>query len=545
MSELTKSAIWQSLNAHYENIRPIQMRDLFKQDPNRFENFSLHINDLLFDFSKNRITKETLNLLIDLANHTNLKDQIEAMFRGDKINATENRPALHTALRGCQQYKAVYVDNEDITPEINRVLDKIERFCDQIRSGKWRGYSGKKITNIVNIGIGGSDLGPKTVLTALQPYAAENIKIHFVSNIDQANIIETISNLTPETTLFIISSKTFTTQETMTNAHSARQWLMNSAQNSQAISKHFVAISANRDEAINFGITSDNIFEFWDWVGGRYSLWSAIGLSIAISIGYKNFCQLLQGANDIDNHFRHTPFEGNIPVIMALLGIWYNNFFNAASHAILPYAHSLRYLSDYLQQCDMESNGKSFDREGLEVNYETGPIIWGQSGPNGQHAFFQLIHQGTKLVPCDFIAPACNRYDSTEQHAILLSNFLAQPEALMQGQTLEQIKTELNQDDLSIMLLYSKTFSGNRPSNSIIFKEVSPKTVGSLIALYEHKTFVQGCIWNINSFDQMGVELGKKLARTLLPELNNNQIIDSHDSSTNGLINYYKKIRQS
>jgi len=545
VSELTKSAIWQSLNAHYENIRPIHMRDLFKQDPNRFENFSLHINDLLFDFSKNRITKETLNLLIDLANHTNLKDQIEAMFRGDKINTTENRPALHTALRGCQQYKAVYVDNEDITPEINRVLDKIERFCDQIRSGKWRGYSGKKITNIVNIGIGGSDLGPKTVLTALQPYAAENIKIHFVSNIDQANIIETISNLTPETTLFIISSKTFTTQETMTNAHSARQWLMNSAQNSQAISKHFVAISANRDEAINFGITSDNIFEFWDWVGGRYSLWSAIGLSIAISIGYKNFCQLLQGANDIDNHFRHTPFEGNIPVIMALLGIWYNNFFNAASHAILPYAHSLRYLSDYLQQCDMESNGKSIDREGLEVSYETGPIIWGQSGPNGQHAFFQLIHQGTKLVPCDFIAPACNRYDSTEQHAILLSNFLAQPEALMQGQTLEQIKTELNQDDLSIMLLYSKTFSGNRPSNSIIFKEVSPKTVGSLIALYEHKTFVQGCIWNINSFDQMGVELGKKLARTLLPELNNNQIIDSHDSSTNGLINYYKKIRQS
>mgnify|MGYP000255754108 FL=1 len=545
MSELTKSAIWQSLNAHYENIRPIHMRDLFKQDPNRFENFSLHVNDLLFDFSKNRITKETLNLLINLANHNNLKDQIEAMFRGDKINTTENRPALHTALRGCQQHKTVYVDNEDITPEINRVLDKIERFCDQIRSGKWRGYSGKKITNIVNIGIGGSDLGPKTVLTALQPYAAENIKIHFVSNIDQANIIETISNLTPETTLFIISSKTFTTQETMTNAHSARQWLMNSAQNSQAISKHFVAISANRDEAINFGITSDNIFEFWDWVGGRYSLWSAIGLSIAISIGYKNFCQLLQGANDIDNHFRHTPFEGNIPVIMALLGIWYNNFFNAASHAILPYAHSLRYLSDYLQQCDMESNGKSIDREGLEVNYETGPIIWGQSGPNGQHAFFQLIHQGTKLVPCDFIAPACNRYDSTEQHAILLSNFLAQPEALMQGQTLEQIKTELNQDDLSIMLLHSKTFSGNRPSNSIIFKEVSPKTVGSLIALYEHKTFVQGCIWNINSFDQMGVELGKKLARTLLPELNNNQIIDSHDSSTNGLINYYKKIRQS
>ena len=545
MSELTKSAIWQSLNAHYENIRPIHMRDLFKQDPNRFENFSLHINDLLFDFSKNRITKETLNLLIDLANHNNLKDQIEAMFRGDKINTTENRPALHTALRGCQQHKTIYVDNEDITPEINQVLDKIERFCAQIRSGKWRGYSGKKITNIVNIGIGGSDLGPKTVLTALQPYAAENIKIHFVSNIDQANIIETISDLTPETTLFIISSKTFTTQETMTNAHSARQWLMNSAQNSQAISKHFVAISANRDEAINFGITSDNIFEFWDWVGGRYSLWSAIGLSIAISIGYKNFCQLLQGANDIDNHFRHTPFEGNIPVIMALLGIWYNNFFNAASHAILPYAHSLRYLSDYLQQCDMESNGKSIDREGLEVNYETGPIIWGQSGPNGQHAFFQLIHQGTKLVPCDFIAPACNRYDSTEQHAILLSNFLAQPEALMQGQTLEQIKTELNQDDLSIMLLHSKTFSGNRPSNSILFKEVTPKTVGSLIALYEHKTFVQGCIWNINSFDQMGVELGKKLACTLLPELNNNQIIDTHDSSTNGLINYYKKIRQS
>ncbi|HIA46192.1 MAG TPA: glucose-6-phosphate isomerase [Methylococcaceae bacterium] len=543
MPELTESAIWQSLNAHYENIRHIHMRDLFEQDPNRFENFSLHINDLLFDFSKNRITKETLNLLIDLANHTGLKDQIEAMFRGDKINITENRPALHTALRRSQQNKTVYVNNEDITPEINRVLDKIEQFCDQIRSGKWRGYSGKKITNIVNIGIGGSDLGPKMVLTALQPYATENIKVHFVSNIDQANLIETISNLAPETTLFIISSKTFTTQETMTNAHSAKQWLMNSAQNTQAISKHFVAISANRAEAINFGIASDNIFEFWDWVGGRYSLWSAIGLSIAISIGFKNFCQLLLGANDIDNHFRLAPFERNIPVIMALLGIWYNNFFNAASHAILPYAHSLRYLSDYLQQCDMESNGKSIDRDGLEVNYETGPIIWGQSGPNGQHAFFQLIHQGTKLVPCDFIAPACNRYDSTEQHAILLSNFLAQPEALMQGQTIEQVKTELNQDDLSITLLHSKTFSGNRPSNSFLFKEVTPKTVGSLIALYEHKTFVQGCIWNINSFDQMGVELGKKLAYALLPELNNNQIIDTHDSSTNGLINYYKKIR--
>jgi len=541
--ELTESAIWQSLNAHYENIRHIHMRDLFEQDPNRFENFSLHINDLLFDFSKNRITKETLNLLIDLANHTGLKDQIEAMFRGDKINITENRPALHTALRRSQQNKTVYVNNEDITPEINRVLDKIEQFCDQIRSGKWRGYSGKKITNIVNIGIGGSDLGPKMVLTALQPYATENIKVHFVSNIDQANLIETISNLAPETTLFIISSKTFTTQETMTNAHSAKQWLMNSAQNTQAISKHFVAISANRAEAINFGIASDNIFEFWDWVGGRYSLWSAIGLSIAISIGFKNFCQLLLGANDIDNHFRLAPFERNIPVIMALLGIWYNNFFNAASHAILPYAHSLRYLSDYLQQCDMESNGKSIDRDGLEVNYETGPIIWGQSGPNGQHAFFQLIHQGTKLVPCDFIAPACNRYDSTEQHAILLSNFLAQPEALMQGQTIEQVKTELNQDDLSRTLLHSKTFSGNRPSNSFLFKEVTPKTVGSLIALYEHKTFVQGCIWNINSFDQMGVELGKKLAYALLPELNNNQIIDTHDSSTNGLINYYKKIR--
>jgi glucose-6-phosphate isomerase len=541
--ELTESAIWQSLNAHYENIRHIHMRDLFEQDPNRFENFSLHINDLLFDFSKNRITKETLNLLIDLANHTGLKDQIEAMFRGDKINITENRPALHTALRRSQQNKTVYVNNEDITPEINRVLDKIEQFCDQIRSGKWRGYSGKKITNIVNIGIGGSDLGPKMVLTALQPYATENIKVHFVSNIDQANLIETISNLAPETTLFIISSKTFTTQETMTNAHSAKQWLMNSAQNTQAISKHFVAISANRAEAINFGIASDNIFEFWDWVGGRYSLWSAIGLSIAISIGFKNFCQLLLGANDIDNHFRLAPFERNIPVIMALLGIWYNNFFNAASHAILPYAHSLRYLSDYLQQCDMESNGKSIDRDGLEVNYETGPIIWGQSGPNGQHAFFQLIHQGTKLVPCDFIAPACNRYDSTEQHAILLSNFLAQPEALMQGQTIEQVKTELNQDDLSITLLHSKTFSGNRPSNSFLFKEVTPKTVGSLIALYEHKTFVQGCIWNINSFDQMGVELGKKLAYALLPELNNNQIIDTHDSSTNGLINYYKEIR--
>lgn len=544
MSKLTTSAIWQQLNEHYENIRPVHMRDLFKQEPDRFKNFSLQLNDLLFDFSKNRITNETLRLLIELANHHNLKDQIEAMFRGDKINITENRPALHTALRGSQENKPVYVDNDDITPEINRVLDKLEQFCDQIRSGKWRGYSGKKISNIVNIGIGGSDLGPKMILTALQPYAAEDIKVHFVSNIDQANLIETISNLAPDTTLFIISSKTFTTQETMTNAGSARQWILNSAQNSQAISKHLVAISANRAQAINFGISPNNIFEFWDWVGGRYSLWSAIGLSIAISIGYKNFRQLLQGANDIDNHFRDTPFERNIPVIMALLGIWYNNFFNASSHAILPYAHSLRYLTDYLQQCDMESNGKSIDRQGFKVDYETGPIIWGQSGPNGQHAFFQLIHQGTKLIPCDFIAPACNRYDSSEQHAILLSNFLAQPEALMLGQTLEQTQSELNQESFSITSLHSKTFSGNRPSNSFLFKEVTPNTIGSLIALYEHKTFVQGCIWNINSFDQMGVELGKKLAYKLLPEISNNQIIDTHDSSTNGLINFYKKIRQ-
>ena len=545
MPELKKSPAWQALNAHYERIYPVHMRDLFDQDPHRFEKFSLQINDILFDFSKNRITEESLTLLTHLADHSGLKDQIEAMFRGDPINTTENRPALHTALRGSRQNTPIYVNNQDINPEINRVLSRIEHFCDQIRSGKWRGYSGKKITHIVNIGIGGSDLGPKTVLTALQPYADENIKVHFVSNVDQASIIETISTLSPETTLFIIASKTFTTQETMTNAHSARQWVMNSAKNTHAISKHFVAISTNQPAVIDFGIASDNIFEFWDWVGGRYSLWSAIGLSIAISIGFKNFTQLLQGANDVDHHFKNAPFESNIPVVMALLGIWYNNFFNAASHAILPYAHSLRYFSDYLQQCDMESNGKSIDRNGLQVNYETGPIIWGQSGPNGQHAFFQLIHQGTKLVPCDFIAPAHNRYESPDQHAILLANFLAQPEALMQGQTIEQVKKELDQNQLPLSLLQSKIFSGNRPSNSFLFKEVNPKTIGSLIALYEHKIFVQGCIWNINSFDQMGVELGKKLARSIVPELQNSQPISSHNCSTNGLINHYKKIRSS
>lgn len=543
MSSLTSSTAWTALIKHHNETKNILLRDSFNADKNRHAKFSLHFNDILFDYSKNRITDQTLPLLIDLAKHVGLDAKIKAMFCGAKINNTEHRSVLHTALRN-RSNQPVYVDGQDVMPQINSVLAQMRAFSTRVRSGEWKGYTGKAITDIVNIGIGGSDLGPKMVSTALAPYASEALKIHFVSNIDQADLVETLTHISPETTLFLIASKTFTTQETMTNAKSARSWFLNSAKDQQAIAKHFVAISTNTRNVSAFGIDTDNMFEFRHWVGGRYSLWSAIGLSIALYVGMDNFEELLQGAYEADEHFRGTPFERNIPVIMGLLGIWYNNFYNAESHALLPYDQSMLFFADYFQQADMESNGKSIDLNGEKVDYSTGQIIWGQPGTNGQHAFFQLIHQGTKLIPCDFLAAANSHYKLPDHHDILISNFLAQPEALMKGKTAEEVKRELSPDDQSdAVLVASKIFDGNKPSNSFLFSKLTPKTLGSLIAFYEHKIYVQGVIWNINSFDQMGVELGKTLAKVILPELQNEHIIDSHDCSTNALLNAYKQLR--
>jgi glucose-6-phosphate isomerase len=543
MSSLTSSTAWTALIKHHNETKNILLRDSFNADKNRHTKFSLHFNDILFDYSKNRITDQTLPLLIDLAKHVGLDAKIKAMFCGAKINNTEHRSVLHTALRN-RSNQPVYVDGQDVMPQINSVLAQMRAFSTRVRSGEWKGYTGKAITDIVNIGIGGSDLGPKMVSTALAPYASEALKIHFVSNIDQADLVETLTHISPETTLFLIASKTFTTQETMTNAKSARSWFLNSAKDQQAIAKHFVAISTNTRNVSAFGIDTDNMFEFRHWVGGRYSLWSAIGLSIALYVGMDNFEELLQGAYEADEHFRGTPFERNIPVIMGLLGIWYNNFYNAESHALLPYDQSMLFFADYFQQADMESNGKSIDLNGEKVDYSTGQIIWGQPGTNGQHAFFQLIHQGTKLIPCDFLAAANSHYKLPDHHDILISNFLAQPEALMKGKTAEEVKRELSPDDQSdAVLVASKIFDGNKPSNSFLFSKLTPRTLGSLIAFYEHKIYVQGVIWNINSFDQMGVELGKTLAKVILPELQNEHIIDSHDCSTNALLNAYKQLR--
>lgn len=543
MSFLTSSTAWTALKTHHAETKNIILRDSFNADSNRHAKFSLHFNDILFDYSKNRITDQTLPLLIDLAKHAGLDEKIKAMFSGAEINKTEHRSVLHTALRN-RSNQPVYVDGQDVMPQINSVLVQMRNFSTCVRSGEWRGYTGKAITDIVNIGIGGSDLGPKMVSTALTPYASETLKVHFVSNIDQADLVETLTHLSPETTLFLIASKTFTTQETMTNAKSARSWFLDSAQDQQAIAKHFVAISTSTKNVAEFGIDTKNMFEFRHWVGGRYSLWSAIGLSIALYVGMDNFEELLQGAYEVDEHFRATPFEKNIPVIMGLLGIWYNNFYNAESHALLPYDQSMLYFADYFQQGDMESNGKSIDLNGEKVDYSTGQIIWGQPGTNGQHAFFQLIHQGTKLIPCDFLAAANSHYKLPDHHDILISNFLAQPEALMKGKTAEEVKHELSKEDQAdTVLVASKIFDGNKPSNSFLFSKLTPKTLGSLIAFYEHKIYVQGVIWNINSFDQMGVELGKTLAKVILPELQNDKIIDSHDCSTNALINTYKQLR--
>jgi glucose-6-phosphate isomerase len=545
MSSLTTSTAWTALKTHHDETKNLHLRDIFHANNDRHSRFSLRFNDILFDYSKNRITDKTLPLLIDLANHAGLAVKIDAMFSGAKINNTEHRSVLHTALRN-RSNQPVYVDGQDVMPQINSVLAQMRTFSDRVRSGEWRGYTGKAITDVVNIGIGGSDLGPKMASTALTPYASETLKVHFVSNIDQADIVQTLKNLSPETTLFLIASKTFTTQETMANAKSARSWFLDGAQDQKAISRHFVAISTNAENVAKFGIDPNNMFEFRHWVGGRYSLWSAIGLSIALYVGMDNFEQLLQGAYEVDEHFRTTPFEKNIPVIMGLLGIWNNNFYGAESHALVPYDQSMLYFADYFQQVDMESNGKSMDLDGQKVDYCTGQIVWGQPGTNGQHAFFQLIHQGTKLIPTDFLAAANSHYKLPNHHDVLISNFLAQPEALMKGKTIEEVKRELSEEDQADhALVASKIFDGNKPSNSLLFSRLTPKTLGSLIAFYEHKIYVQGVIWNINSFDQMGVELGKTLAKVILPELQNDNIINSHDSSTNALINEYKKLRLS
>lgn len=543
---LTQLPAWQALQQHQSQMQGRHMRDLFASDPKRFDTFSLTMGDLLFDYSKNRITGETLSLLFDLAQQVNLPRAIEAMFSGEKINTTEQRAVLHVALRN-RSNRPIMVDGEDVMPQVNAVLEKIGRFSEAVRSGSWKGYTGKAITDIVNIGIGGSDLGPRMVTQALKPYGHDRLQVHFVSNVDPSDMAETLKQLNPETTLFLVASKTFTTQETMMNAHTARNWLLDSAADDQAVAKHFVAISTNTQAVEAFGIDSENMFVFWDWVGGRYSLWSAIGLSIALYIGMENFEALLSGAHVVDEHFRTQPLEKNMPVIMGLLGVWYNNFWGAETHAILPYDQYLRYFADYFQQGDMESNGKRVTKDGQPVDYQTGPVLWGQPGTNGQHAFYQLIHQGTKLIPCDFIAAAQSHNPIGDHHTVLIANFLAQTEALMKGRTADETRAELESqgvsDDILEQLVAAKTFEGNKPTNSILYKKLTPEVLGQLIALYEHKIFVQGTIWNINSYDQMGVELGKQLANAILPELHGDATVASHDSSTNGLINAFKRLR--
>jgi len=540
----TTTQAWFLLKKHHENeMSRKKMKDLFASDPERFKKFSLCLEDLVFDYSKNIINENTLQLLLQLAEECKLKDAIPEMFAGVKINETEHRAVLHTALRNFSD-TPILADGKDVMPLIKKVLNQMEAFCSNVHTGKWRGYTGKKIKYIVNIGIGGSDLGPVMVTEALKPYWKKGIETYFVSNVDGTHIAETLKKVKPEETLFLIASKTFTTQETMTNAHTARQWFLEHVQDETHIAKHFAALSTNEKEVAKFGIDTANMFEFWDWVGGRYSLWSAIGLSIALTIGYDNFEQLLKGAFAADEHFKTAKFNQNIPVLMALLGIWYTNFFNAQSEAILPYDQYMHRFAAYFQQGNMESNGKCIDRNGNTIDYKTGPVIWGEPGTNGQHAFYQLIHQGTIVIPCDFIAPAITHNTIGDHHHKLMSNFFAQTEALMNGKTEEDVKAELvkagKSDEEIKKLTPFKVFQGNKPTNSILVKEITPFSLGMLIALYEHKIFVQGVIWNIFSFDQWGVELGKQLANKILPELENNAVITSHDSSTNNLINAYK-----
>ncbi len=542
----TQTKAWKELEKYFATFNGTEMKSLFAADSKRAEKYSLQFEDIFIDFSKNIVDEKVMSLLFQLAEECGLKQAIEAEFTGEKINKTEDRSVLHIALRN-RSNSPIISDGKDVMPGVNKVLAQMKEFSNEIISGAWKGYTGKSITDIVNIGIGGSDLGPLMVTEALKTYKKSNITSHFVSNIDGTHMAETLKKVNPETTLFIVASKTFTTLETMTNAITAKQWFLNVAKDESAVAKHFVALSTNAKAVSEFGIDTKNMFEFWDWVGGRYSLWSAIGLSICCSIGYENFEELLTGAFEMDNHFRNTKFEENLPVILALIGIWYNNFYGAETEAILPYDQYMHRFSAYFQQGNMESNGKYVDRNGNVVDYQTGPIIWGEPGTNGQHAFYQLIHQGTKMIPCDFMAPAISQNPVGDHHPKLLANFFAQPEALMMGKTAEEVSKELKQqgksDEQIKELLPFMVFTGNRPTNSILFKKLTPKVLGSLIAMYEHKIFAQGIIWNIFSFDQWGVQLGKQLANVILPELKGNEKVASHDCSTNALINKYKEMR--
>ncbi|EEQ4082043.1 glucose-6-phosphate isomerase [Escherichia coli] len=542
----TQTAAWQALQKHFDEMKDVTIADLFAKDGDRFSKFSATFGDqMLVDYSKNRITEETLAKLQDLAKECDLAGAIKSMFSGEKINRTENRAVLHVALRN-RSNTPILVDGKDVMPEVNAVLEKMKTFSEAIISGEWKGYTGKAITDVVNIGIGGSDLGPYMVTEALRPYK-NHLNMHFVSNVDGTHIAEVLKKVNPETTLFLVASKTFTTQETMTNAHSARDWFLKAAGDEKHVAKHFAALSTNAKAVGEFGIDTANMFEFWDWVGGRYSLWSAIGLSIVLSIGFDNFVELLSGAHAMDKHFSTTPAEKNLPVLLALIGIWYNNFFGAETEAILPYDQYMHRFAAYFQQGNMESNGKYVDRNGNVVDYQTGPIIWGEPGTNGQHAFYQLIHQGTKMVPCDFIAPAIPHNPLSDHHQKLLSNFFAQTEALAFGKSREVVEQEYRdqgKDPATLdYVVPFKVFEGNRPTNSILLREITPFSLGALIALYEHKIFTQGVILNIFTFDQWGVELGKQLANRILPELKDDKEISSHDSSTNGLINRYKAWR--
>ena len=542
----TQTAAWQALQKHFDEMKDVTIADLFAKDGDRFSKFSATFDDqMLVDYSKNRITEETLAKLQDLAKECDLAGAIKSMFSGEKINRTENRAVLHVALRN-RSNTPILVDGKDVMPEVNAVLEKMKTFSEAIISGEWKGYTGKAITDVVNIGIGGSDLGPYMVTEALRPYK-NHLNMHFVSNVDGTHIAEVLKKVNPETTLFLVASKTFTTQETMTNAHSARDWFLKAAGDEKHVAKHFAALSTNAKAVGEFGIDTANMFEFWDWVGGRYSLWSAIGLSIVLSIGFDNFVELLSGAHAMDKHFSTTPAEKNLPVLLALIGIWYNNFFGAETEAILPYDQYMHRFAAYFQQGNMESNGKYVDRNGKVVDYQTGPIIWGEPGTNGQHAFYQLIHQGTKMVPCDFIAPAITHNPLSDHHQKLLSNFFAQTEALAFGKSREVVEQEYRdqgKDPATLdYVVPFKVFEGNRPTNSILLREITPFSLGALIALYEHKIFTQGVILNIFTFDQWGVELGKQLANRILPELRDDKEISSHDSSTNGLINRYKAWR--
>jgi glucose-6-phosphate isomerase len=547
MVDPTETAAWKALRLHYGEVADLQMRQLFQEDPDRASRFSRRLGELLFDFSKNRITAQTLGLLLELCEECGVRDWITRMFSGDRINETERRAVFHTALRN-RGDRPMMIDGVDVMPDVRRVLSQMREFVGAVRTGSWLGHSGRSITDVVNIGIGGSDLGPVMVTEALRPYWKDGLRAHFVSNVDGTHLTEVLRGLQPDTTLFIVASKTFTTEETLTNARSARQWLIEQLGAEDAVAKHFVALSTNRKAVVEFGIDPANMFEFWDWVGGRYSLWSAIGLSIATAIGMDNFEALLEGAYEVDEHFRAAPFDENVPVLMAVLGVWYHNFFGAASHAVLPYDQYLHRFPAYLQQADMESNGKSASRDGAIIEqYTTGPIVWGEPGTNGQHAFFQLLHQGTHLVPADFIVAAQSQNPAGQHQDILVANCIAQAEALMRGKTADEARRELEAsgapEDQIDFLVPHKTFAGNRPSNTFMLEKLTPRALGRLIALYEHKIFVQGILWNIYSFDQWGVELGKQLAKVILPELTGET--GDHDGSTRQLIDYYRKLKDS